>query len=413
MQCEPALFGRHSTPSQKQDEMILASPREHVPELDGIRGIACLLVVTEHCFIGVLRPELYFGPPHVFEGIFAVLLGGVDLFFVLSGFLIGGILLDSRSASNFFRVFWTRRAARILPVYVLVLGSYVALLGLSPLFNAPWIHSWLLHEPLMPLWSYATFTQNYLMGTARDTGAFWIAITWSLAVEEQFYLVFPVLVYLIPKRGLVVLALASLVFAALLRVYLWNSTGSFYGGYFPTPARVDALMFGFLAACIVRNPRAMSYVTSCRIVLDIAAVVALGMIIDGYLLSNRSLSFSLVAAVSAYAIVRIFVVSGGWYRAVLRFPVLVQIGLISYAWYMYHQAVNGMVHGLLFQQAPQVSNAREFAAACMVVLLSAGLAALSTRYYERPFRALGRRMRYHFDGTPLPVTVGKSVPSGA
>jgi peptidoglycan/LPS O-acetylase OafA/YrhL len=395
--------------------MALASPREHVPELDGVRGIACLLVITLHCFVGQLTSEFYFGPPHFLSGVFVVLAGGVDFFFVLSGFLIGGILLDSRSASNFFRVFWARRAARILPVYVLLLGSYVAALSFSPLFNAPWVGAWLLHEPLMPLWSYATFTQNYLMAAAGDTGAFWIAITWSLAVEEQFYLVFPVLIYLVPKRGLVVLALASLVFAALLRTYLWSRSGTFYAGYFPTPARVDTLMFGFLSACIVRNPTAVSYLASCRTILDIAAAGALGLIFEGSQLEALpSLRFSLLAAVFAYAIVRIFVVSGGWYRAALRNPLLVQAGLVSYAWYMYHQAINGMVHGLLFQQAPRISNAKELAAACMVLLLSGGLAALSTRYYERPFRAWGRRMRYRFDGRASTSTsVARSLTSGA
>lgn len=395
--------------------MALVSPREYVPELDGVRGIACLLVLALHCFVVPLAPELRFGPPQLFNGVTALLVAGVDFFFVLSGFLIGGILLDSRSASNFFRVFWARRAARILPVYVLLLGSYVALLGLNPLLDAPWIHAWLLHEPLMPLWSYATFTQNYLMAAAADTGAFWIAITWSLAVEEQFYLVFPVLVYFVPKRGLVLLALASLVFAAFLRSYLWHRTGAFYAGYFPTPARVDALMFGFLSACIVRNPTAMSYFVSSRIVLDLAAVGTLGMLLEGsHTAALSDVSFSLFAAVFAYAIVRIFLVSGGWYRAALRNPVLVQAGLISYAWYMYHQAVNGMVHGSLFQQAPRISNAKEFAAACAVLLLSGALALLSTRYYERPFRTWGRRVRYRFHrSAPASSSVGGSLPRGA
>lgn len=388
--------------------MALASPREHVPELDGVRGIACLLVVALHCFMGLLTPDLHFGPPHFFSGVMSLLVAGVDLFFVLSGFLIGGILLDSRSASNLFRVFWARRSARILPVYVLLLATYIAALHFNSLFDVPWIHLWLLHEPLMPLWSYATFTQNYPMAAVGDTGAFWVAITWSLAVEEQFYLVFPILVYFLPKRWLVVLALASLIFAPLLRDYLWQRTGAFYSGYFPTPARIDALMFGFLSACVVRNATVMSYLTSYRIILDIAAIGGLALLIEGsHAVALSKLSFSLFAGIFAYAIIRIFLVSGGWLRAVLRNPALVKIGFISYALYMYHQAVNGLMHGFLFHQAPRISNAREFTAACLALLVAVGLAALSTRYYEQPFRALGARLRYRFDGSAdVPVSAG-------
>lgn len=378
--------------------MTDASPREHVPELDGVRGIACLLVIALHCFIGLVTPNLYPLPPQYFGGLIAVLVGGVDFFFVLSGFLIGGILLDSRSASNFFRVFWVRRAGRILPVYVLLLCTYIAALTFNYMMNVPWIDAWLLKRPLLPLWSYATFTQNYVMAAMADTGAFWIGITWSLAVEEQFYLIFPPLVYMLRKRMLILLALTSLIFAAWLRSYLWDLSGKFYTGYFPTPARIDALMFGFLVTCVVRNPRLLSYLARYRLILDLIALASLAVILEG---SRRAvtltLSYSLLSAIFAYAILRIFLTEDGWYRAMLRSPVLVHIGLISYAWYMYHQAVNGLLHGLFFQHSPTISNWKEFQVGCLVIVLSAALAALSTRFYERPFRTWARRMRYRFD----------------
>jgi peptidoglycan/LPS O-acetylase OafA/YrhL len=387
-----------------------SSSHEHLPELDGVRGIACLLVLILHCLYGLLVLDFEF-VRLFFARFVVILIGGVDFFFVLSGFLIGGILLDSRKASNFFQVFWIRRAARILPVYLLLLFSYGAALSLRPMVDAPWMDEWLLKPPLLPFWSYATFTQNYFMAATHDTGAFWIGITWSLAVEEQFYIVFPLLVYALRKRMLIVLALTSLVFAAWLRNYLWVWSGQFYTGYFPTPARVDALMFGFLVTCIVRSPDILSGLTRYRAVLDTLAVLALGVILEGSLWEKMTTTaFSLMSAIFAYAILRIFLNDGGWYRAILRNPFLVQAGLISYAWYMYHQAVNGLLHGMFFQHPPRISNWKELGVACLVLLVSAALAALSTRFYERPFRLRGRRMRYVFEpNTSIAAPATKSA----
>jgi peptidoglycan/LPS O-acetylase OafA/YrhL len=385
--------------------MRWAAPDKHLPELDGVRGIACLLVVVMHCFTTIMARDWQMLMTSYFPGLGTILTGGVDLFFVLSGFLIGGILLDSRKASNFFRVFWVRRAARILPVYILLLYTYFAASAVRPMLDVPWMDEWLLKQPSIPLWSYATFTQNYVMAAMANPGAFWMGITWSLAVEEQFYLAFPLLVYILRKRTLVLLALASLVVAALLRTYLWNVSGKFYVGYFPTPARVDALMFGFLVTCVVRDPSALSFFSRYRMFFDALALVGLAVILAGAMgLDMSTLNFSVLSAVFAYAILRNFIVKDGWYRAILRTPFLVQIGFISYALYMYHQAVNGLLHGLVFQHPPAITNWKEFGVACLVVLVSASLATLSTRFYEMPLRNWARRMRYVFDvDARLPV----------
>lgn len=387
--------------------MIWAAPDKHLPELDGVRGIACLLVVIMHCFTTIMAYDWQLLMSSYVPGVGTILIGGVDFFFVLSGFLIGGILLESRKASNFFRVFWVRRAARILPVYILLLYTYVAALAIRPMIDAPWMDEWLLKQPLVPLWSYATFTQNYIMAATATPGAFWMGITWSLAVEEQFYLVFPVLVYTLRRRTLVLLALASLIVAALLRTYLWNLSGQFYMGYFPTPARVDALMFGFLVTCIVRDPNTLSYFSRYRMFFDALALVGLAAILadlSGSVLSTTN--FSVLSAIFAYAILRIFIAKDGWYRAILRNPFLIYVGFISYALYMYHQAVNGLLHGLVFQHPPAITNWKEFGVACLVVLVSASLATLSTRFYEMPLRSWARRMRYVFESdgrSPAPA----------
>src|SRR6202007_866218 len=100
---------------------------------------------------------------------FTLFLSGVDLFFVLSGFLIGGLLLDSRDQPHFFKSFWTRRMTRILPVVSLVLVTYVVAFSVTAYFNITRFDSWLLAPNPAPLWTYMTLTQNLPMALAGPT----------------------------------------------------------------------------------------------------------------------------------------------------------------------------------------------------------------------------------------------------
>jgi peptidoglycan/LPS O-acetylase OafA/YrhL len=111
---------------------------------------------------------------------------GVDLFFVLSGFLIGSILLDNREAANQFKVFYLRRFCRILPIYFVWIALFFVLGKLL-------LNDWLFASRY-PAWSYPTFTQNFFMSNIGGFGAGWLAVTWSLAIEEQFYLTAPLLI---------------------------------------------------------------------------------------------------------------------------------------------------------------------------------------------------------------------------
>src|SRR5947209_6904169 len=167
---------------------IAGSRPHHYLELDGLRGLAILMVVSFHYN---LAPFL--------GGV------GVDLFFVLSGFLLGGTLLDKREASNYFKAFYTRRVCRIFPLYFLSLFLFVILLLAAP-FTLGWLLfgdsiRFLLGDPL-PLWSYFTFTQNFAMVDQGVWGIPWLGHAWSLAVVEQFYLILPVLIRFVSREKL-------------------------------------------------------------------------------------------------------------------------------------------------------------------------------------------------------------------
>src|SRR5712692_8308881 len=127
-----------------------------IPELDGLRGIAIGMVIIWHYFSTVVqtRPG---SPLSYFEEATRITWSGVDLFFVLSGFLIGGILLDNREAPGYFKAFYARRVCRIFPLYYACLALFaVAWLLALPLGRNPGL-DWLLARP-MPAWSYVTFT---------------------------------------------------------------------------------------------------------------------------------------------------------------------------------------------------------------------------------------------------------------
>ena len=179
---------------------------------------------------------------------------GVDLFFVLSGFLIGGILLDHRECPNYFQVFYIRRACRIFPLYfALVLLFLVLSQNSSPSY------AWLFSHAL-PTWSYLTFTQNYLVHSF-DKGAHWLGITWSLAVEEQFYLGLPLLIRFAPAPLLVFILLTLILLAPIMRLWV-GGVGSFTYAF----CRADALLIGALLAWLYRKPLFVEFLGQNRVI---------------------------------------------------------------------------------------------------------------------------------------------------
>ena len=205
-----------------------------VKELDGLRAIAILSVVAWH-YLGAGD-----GPSSAPWRIFIVGRTGVDLFFVLSGYLITGILLANRGSFNYFAAFYGRRSFRILPIYFGMVAIYLVgrqLGGSAPvLFDGP-----------LPWWSYLVGLQNFWMAADQTDGAYWLGGTWSLAIEEQFYLVFPLVVYFAPPRILPRLLIALLVLCPVGRIIAYG-LGDRLGYYVLMPLRADILAMGALIA---------------------------------------------------------------------------------------------------------------------------------------------------------------------
>lgn len=218
--------------------MTISYTRGHISALDGIRGIAILLVLFFHCFENV---KIF--PFNIISEIGWV---GVDLFFVLSGFLITGILVDTNKRDNYFTAFIAKRALRILPLYYLCL--LIAFITVS-LPGAARINPVLDPRHLESAIYYLTFTQNLYFSYNGWGITDLLNHFWSLAVEEQFYLFWPVIIYYL-SRSQVLLVCGLLIITSLI---VRNSHAGSDFSYVFTFARVDALAIGAAIAIIIRE----------------------------------------------------------------------------------------------------------------------------------------------------------------
>lgn len=223
----------------------LAGPsRKHLPALDGLRGFAILLVLVSHLMLFNDKTGSRFGDS------LAALRGlgwvGVDLFFVLSGFLITGILYDTLQDTHYFRSFYMRRFLRIFPLYY---GFLFFLLILGHWMPIPW------RGQQYVLFSY---TQNihiwFSFQQLQITPQVDLTHFWSLAVEEQFYIFWPLVIFLVrDRRKLIGISLALSLFALLLRIAMWSQGAAMLSIFSLTPCRMDTLLLGGCAALVIRG----------------------------------------------------------------------------------------------------------------------------------------------------------------
>src|SRR5688500_14259012 len=223
-----------------------------IPALDGLRGIAIILVMLHHF--------TYIRPTSGIDGLIGSVMffcwSGVDLFFVLSGFLITGILLDTRGSEKYFTTFYARRTLRIFPLYYLVL-----FLALVVLPNFPALHAMLTAQEetgqvVMPAqWPYWLYLTNFAIAD-RGWVHGWVDVAWSLAIEEQFYLVWPLVIWLCPPRVVAVLCAVILVAEPAARVFLRGAEEEpvlVLPIYVLTWFRLDGLAMGALLALAQRR----------------------------------------------------------------------------------------------------------------------------------------------------------------
>jgi peptidoglycan/LPS O-acetylase OafA/YrhL len=373
-----------------------------IPALDGLRGVAILLVLLRHGVFGVSSVQgVESHSPVTFLLLAAGQLtwSGVDLFFVLSGFLIGGILLDARLSPRYFQTFYLRRAYRILPLYFLVMG-----LSLLPHLVAEFSPARAARiSPLpIPWWAYALFIQNFWMAHLGTFGPSGIGITWSLAIEEQFYLTIPLLIRKIRPHSLLIVLLTMIFCAPWLRVLL-HSSMLFPGlaSYVLMPTRADALCLGVLAALLVRNQTFWNWLLSHRRILwSVTALFFLGtcyMTWQGYNALSLPMTiwgFSWLAAFYTCILLIAILPGRGIVPRILETRSLMHLGTLAYCGYLVHVAFMNALRHPLKAHFPQYPVAAWLVGGVLGIALTLLVASLSFKYFEQPLLRRGHQYFY-------------------
>jgi len=386
-----------------------------IASLDAIRGIAILLVLLHH----------YITAPSAFEpgslpdriiGLISFGWSGVDLFFVLSGFLIGGIILRNGHEDGFLFGFYRRRAARLLPLYLVVVGLYAIV---APYLVAAYGEraAWLASTVGAPLWSHLFYLQNFFIAAHQSLGGNWLAPTWSLAIEEQFYLVAPLLLLTVPRRYLPATLILLIVIAPLCRVLALRWTGHFLPVYVLLPTRWDALAIGMLCAYAVDSARGRAWLMANphwikRALMTLGAMLATLQAFGVFAKSDLTfamIGFTLIALFSLSLILAALFLDNGLSRALSRSTALINLGIISYGIYLIHMPVFGLVHLLYAHHDPRLSTFQDAGVVAAAAVITVGLAALSWRYFEAPILARSAAVRRGATGQLAPDAAGQTA----
>ena len=347
-----------STPTPVTGNTELTQPENRVfyPALDGLRAIAFLLVFLQH----------YFQFPWGWTG--------VNIFFVLSGFLITGILYDSRNDEHKARNFYVRRTLRIFPLFYAV---FLMLLLLYPAFHWHWSAYWiawpLYIANFLPCLSSAVSTngsdlQLAAFGWIHPAGVpnfcFYFGHFWSLCVEEQFYFIWPWIVFGVRSRRTLTYICGTVVILVPVARVLCQHTAPTWLLHADlldrsTPFQIDSLLLGALVALAVRGPNSHRLYSIGKVVAAFTFVVALSVLLSGIARSypdwrsgyvypewKFTWGLTLIDFLSA-GIITLALHQSNWIHRVLRLRTLRWIGRISYGAYVFHDIFHDVYTGIV------------------------------------------------------------------
>ena len=370
-----------------------------VSQLDGLRGFAILSVLGLH-YLNDSAHGPFGSFLYRFGCAFRLGWAGVDLFFVLSGFLIGGILLDARGAHNYFRVFYIRRLHRIIPIYFLWITLFVLIAILAT--------GWVVH--LLPMGQagyrfiplYYLFLQNYIQLPFGSFIWVWLAAAWSLGVEEQFYLLAPPLIRFLSRRTLNILLVSVILLAPLLRVLVYvYLRGGATAMYVWMPCRADSLAFGVLAAVFWRDGTIRRYYDShpfafktSLAILVLAIPIFIKWLFDPYNIAMGLFGYSWLALLFTGLLLFCLLEPNGWWSTFLRTGFLREMGKLSYCIYLIHLAILHLAHRILLHALPRIYDLQGAAVSLLALVLTYIFATLSWTLFEHPLVRRGHSFTY-------------------
>jgi peptidoglycan/LPS O-acetylase OafA/YrhL len=371
---------------------------KHVLALDGLRGLAVLMVVVFHVF--QVEPIPTQSLARVFYLMTRLGQTGVDLFFVLSGFLITGILFDAKGSDRYFVNFYGRRTVRIFPLYY---GVLVVSLVILPICFGVHLKS------VAPIWLW-TYTANLPIAFGADGGSF--GYFWTLAIEEQFYLIWPAVVFLAGRKLLMRICLGCIAMAVLARMVA-ESVG--VSSFSFTLCRMDSLTLGAFLALMIRRPEGARGLGKVAMGVILATVVVMA---PCYAIKSgggdawvQVVKYTVTAAFyGALLILAITVSERSRLGRVFAFGPLRGVGRLSYGMYIYHSFAIHIAAAALSSArlatlgiAPTAALWLRFG---LVIALSIAVSWLSWHLFERPFLVLKKYFVYR----PGPRPVGYTSP---
>jgi peptidoglycan/LPS O-acetylase OafA/YrhL len=358
----------------------------YISELDGLRGLAIAAVLIYHC-----HPKLHhFGLDSIAQWGWA----GVNLFFVLSGFLITGIIADSRHDPHFFQNFYARRGLRIWPVYILLLLLVYVFVPFA-LTDNPW---WAWHELRSAPWLYyILFVQNlFALALPGSLGP-----TWSLAIEEQFYVIWAPVARFIRTSALIPLLIAIIIASPIIRIIAGGRLTPTH-----TLIHLDGLAIGSLIALSFRH-LGFSRSTWKRIAtaaLSCGLLGCMAMLFHGSAFTDSALAIGfggmLIAALLANS-------APNAYAAFLNAPPLKFLGTISYGLYMIHILVFVLIGAFDIKMQPYGALG-DLSVVLLRLVVSISAATLMWYGFEKPILRLKRF--FQRKSVPLPIPLPELLP---
>ncbi|HUC85326.1 MAG TPA: acyltransferase, partial [Candidatus Acidoferrales bacterium] len=313
-------------------------------------------------------------------------------------------LLDHRDSEHYFKSFYIRRGCRILPAYLLSLASFVVFRWL--LANSHSSHGWqyeVFLEGGMPLWANLTFTQNILGPIAHHYNPDWLVVNWSLVIEEQFYLILPLAIWLFRPATVVKISLVLICLAPAVELWLCIFKPMAYPAVSGMiPLRGGGLLVGVLCAYALRQDRLRTWIEQNTSQLSVMFIVLLAgdVFIEANYSRNtfeyeRILFFNTwIDLFYSFLLLLTIIEKNGFIAPLMRFPPLRKLGVISYSVYLFHKPINDLLHGLLLGKDWKYQQTTDVLVTLLALLLTLSFARVSWRFLEKPIVKWGHSVKY-------------------